>query len=340
MKRKVKALGLVAKAMLVLVCLVMIIPSVIRLCPFLVGADGSYIVLGGSMQPTLRPGDLAFTVKVDPSDIEVGDIVVVKTDSGVYMHRVLEKRLSGDGILFRLKGDGNEDPDSSYVADSQIIGKTIFSLPTGYLYTKSGYILMVATPLMLLAVCQAIKIYKFYDKSRRRRRGLKAILLGNGGRRRKISVLDTTSTLLLIIIVASGTYMAAPYFVSGAGGFFTDTESSGCVIQAATWRVPSSITCTASPSSIAVGESVTISGVVNPARSAEVMIEVSVDGGDTWASLITVTSNVDGTYEYIWRPGESGSYRVKASWSGDSSYLGASSNIVTVLVTEPSEGGG
>jgi len=337
LRKSVKALNLAVKAMLVLVCLVMLIPSVFRLCPFLVGADGSYIVLGGSMKPTLRPGDLAFTVKVDPSDIEVGDIVVVKTDSGVYMHRVLEKVESDEGILFRLKGDANEDPDPSYVNCSEVIGKTVFLLPTGYLYTKSGYILMVATPLMLLAVCQAIKIYKFYNKSRRRRRGLKAILLGNGGKRRKISVLDTTSTLLLIIIVASGTYMVAPYLVSGAGGFFTDTESSGCVIQAATWRVPSSITCTASPSNITVGESVTISGVINPARSAEVTIEIS---NDTWSTMIKVTSNSYGTYEYLWSPGESGSYSIKASWSGDSNYLGASSNVVTVLVTEPSEGGG
>jgi len=340
LRKSVKALSLVAKAVLVSVCLVMVIPSVIRLCPFLVGTDESYIVLGGSMKPTLSPGDLAFTVKVDPAEVEAGDIIVVKSNDRVYMHRVVEKKETDKGILLRLKGDGNEDPDSGYIADSQIIGKTIFSLPTGHLYTKSGYILMVATPLMLLAVNQAIKIYKVYDTRRRRRRGLKAILLGSGRRRRKISILDTASTLLLIIIAASGTYMVAPYFVSGAGGFFTDTESSGCVIQATTWRVPSSISCTASPLNIAVGESVTISGVINPARSAEVMIEASVDGGDTWALLTTVTSNADGTYEYLWSPGEGGSYSIKASWSGDSNYLGATSNAVTVLVTEPSEGGG
>jgi len=276
LRKSVKALNLAVKAMLVLVCLIMIIPSVIRLFPFLVGADASYIVLGGSMKPTLRPGDLAFTVKVDPAEVEAGDIIVVKSKDRVYMHRVVEKAESDEGILLRLKGDGNEDLDSSYVADSQIIGKTVFSLPTGYLYTRSGYILMVATPLMLLAVNQAIKIYKVYDTRRRRRRGLKAILLGNGGRRRrKISILDTTSTLLLIILAAGGTHMMAPYFISGSGGFFTDTESSRCVIQADTWRVSSSITCSVSPSNVTLGGNVTIWGRINPARSAEVTIEVS-----------------------------------------------------------------
>ena len=239
MREKVKALSLVAKAVLVLVCLVLIIPSVIRLYPFLVGADGSYIVLGGSMKPTLSPGDLAFTEKVETVEVEVGDIVAVKAEFGIYTHRVVEKVESDEGILFRLKGDANEDPDSSYVNGSEIIGKTSFSLPMGYLYTKSGYVLIVATPLMLLAVAQAVKIYKVYDTRKRRRGGLKAILLGKGGRRRrKISILDASSTLLLIILVAGGTYMMAPYFISGGGSFFTDTESSSSnVIRAGTWKV-------------------------------------------------------------------------------------------------------
>jgi len=338
LRGKLKALSLVAKAVLVLVCLVMVIPSVIRLCPSLVGADESYIVLGGSMKPTLCPGDLAFTVKVDPAEVEVGDIIAVRTESKVYMHRVVEKKISDGVLVFKLKGDANEEPDANYVAGSDFIGKTVFSLPMGYLYTRSGYTLIVATPLMVLAAYQAVKIYRLYDTRKRMRRGLKAIILGKGSRRRrrKVSIFDTTSALLLIIVVAGGTYMMAPYFASGSRSFFTDTESSGCVIQAATWKVPSSITCTVSPSNITVGESVTISGAINPARSAEVTIEIS---NDTWSTMIKVTSNSYGTYEYLWRPGESGSYRIKASWSGDSSYLGASSNVVTVLVTEPSEGG-
>jgi len=90
LRGKLKVLSLVAKAVLLSVCLIVLIPNVIRLCPFLVGADESFIVLSGSMKPTLSPGDLAFTVKADPSDIKVGDIVVVKTESGVYMHRVVE----------------------------------------------------------------------------------------------------------------------------------------------------------------------------------------------------------------------------------------------------------
>jgi len=338
LKGKVKALSLVSKIILVLVCLVLIIPGVMRLCPSLVGADGSYVVLGGSMEPTLSPGDLTFTEKVETAEIDVGDVVAVKTDSGIYTHRVIETKGSDEGILFRLKGDANEDPDSSYVNGSEIIGKTSFSLPMGYLYTKNGYILAVAAPLMLLAVAQAVKINKLYDTRKRRRGGLKAILLGKGGRRRrKLSILDTTSILLLLILVAGGTNMMAPYFAIGSAGFFTDTESSTSnVIGAATWMVPSSISCSASPSSTMLGETVTISGSINPVRSAEVTIDVSTDEGSTWTSLTPVTSNADGSYEYEWNPGV-GSYEIKASWDGDGDYFGASSETVNVIVSEQND---
>ena len=321
--RGVKALSLVAKAVLVLVCLALIIPSVIHLCPFLIGAEGSYIVLGGSMQPTLRLGDLAFTVKVDPAEVEVGDVVAVR-GSGVYMHRVVEKKKSGEGILLRLKGDANEDPDSSYVDGSEIIGKTTFSLPMGYLYTKSGYVLILVTPLMLLAVYQSFKLYKFYDKGKRR--SLKV-------RKRKFSLLDTTSMLLLLIVIAGITYMMAPYFASGARSFFTDTESSRNVIGAGTWKATSTITCSVSPSNIALGQDGIISGSIDPPRSAPVTVTIrfSTDGESTRSDVATVTSNSDGSYKYEWKP-EIGTYETQASWEGDGSYFGASSNIVTVSV--------
>ena len=338
MKEKAEALSLAVKAVLVSGCLVMLTPSVLRLCPFLVGADASYIVLGGSMKPTLRLGDLAFTVKVDPSDIEVGDIVVVKTDSRVYMHRVVEKVESDGGVLFRLKGDANEDPDWGYVAGSQIIGKMVFSLPTGYLYTKTGYILMVVTPLMLLAVHQAIKIYGLYDTRRRRRRGLKAILLGNGGRRRrKISILDTTSILLLIIIVSSATHMMAPYFVSGSGSFFTDTETSRCVIQAGTWKVSTSISCSVSPNpTVKLGENVTVSGRIRPARrGVDVILTYRVGKVVTKR---TVKTDVDGYYVDVFTPDIPGDWTVQAEWKGDKYYYGDRSGEIKFTVVEGGEG--
>jgi signal peptidase len=323
---KVKALNFVAKSILVLVCLVLILPGVIRLYPSLVGADGSYVVFGGSMEPTLSVGDLTFTEKVDPAEIKVGDVVAVRADSGVYTHRVVEKTQSDEGTLFRLKGDANEDPDTSYVNGSELLGRTMFALPMGYLYTSSGYILVISAPLMILAGYQSIKIYKLYT---RKRQSLKV------KKRRKFSIVDTTSTLLLLILVAGCTNMISPRFASVSGGFFTDTEaSSSNVVGAGTWRVSSSISCTVSNSNITLGENVTISGSITPGRSAEVTLDVSTDDGNSWTLLTMVTSAADGSYQYKWTPKEAGAYVLKASWNGDGGYFGADSETVNVLVSE------
>jgi len=328
LRRKVKALSLFPKAILVLVCLVLIIPGIIRLFPPLVGADGSYVVLGGSMEPTLSVGDLTFTENVEPAEINMGDVVAVRVDSGVYTHRVVEKTESDEGILFRLKGDANEDPDTSYVNGSELLGRTMFALPMGYIYTRGGYLLVISAPIMILAGYQSLKIYKFYT---RKKRSLKF------RKRRKFSIVDTTSILLLLVLVAGYTNMITPHFTSVSGGFFTDTESpSNNVVGAGTWMVSSSISCSASPSSVIVGEPITISGSINPARSAEVTIEVSAEDGASWTSLTTVTSNADGSYEYEWNH-EVGTYEIKASWDGDGGYFGATSETVNVIVSESND---
>jgi hypothetical protein len=203
----------------------------------------------------------------------------------------------------------------------------------GYLYTKNGYVLIVATPLMLLAFNQAVKIYKVYDSGRKRRRGLKAILLGPGGRmKRKIPTLDTTSVLLLIILVAGGTQMMTPYFTSGGGSFSTDTESSRNIVRAATWKVPSSMTCSVFPNpTIRLGENITVQGSIIPARSG-VTVTLKYEWNGTTTTR-AVKTNGDGSYQDIFTPDKIGSWTVKASWEGEGSYFGASSGTETVSVT-------
>jgi len=333
MRGRVKALSFAVKAMLVLVCLVMLIPSVFLLCPSLVGADEAYIVLGGSMKPTLYIGDLAFTEKIEPTEVDVGDILAVRTSSTVYMHRVVEKKEVDGSILFRLKGDANEDLDPGYVKASDIMGKVCFSIPTGYFYTPYGYILTVATPLMLLATNQAIKIYKFYGRGKRWRRGLKALILGKRDNRRKLSVVDTTSILLLLILMGGSTRMMAPYFTSMSMSYYTDTETTECMIAAGTWKDLSTITCGVSPNStITLGENVTVSGLIDPAHG-NVVVKLTYECNGTTV-IRNVTTDLNGAYEDVYAPEKVGVWTVEASWEGDSDHYGATSSRISFRVEE------
>jgi PGF-pre-PGF domain-containing protein len=97
--------------------------------------------------------------------------------------------------------------------------------------------------------------------------------------------------------------------------------------------VLSSITCLVSPSEIALGSPVTISGSISPPHVAIVTIEVSKNGGVTWDMLTTTTSLTDGSYRYTWIPPEAITYKIRASWPGDADHYRATSSAATLHVT-------
>jgi len=96
---------------------------------------------------------------------------------------------------------------------------------------------------------------------------------------------------------------------------------------------PSTISCLVSSSNITIGDRVVISGSIAPARSS-VNVNISYSAHGSWIVLATLSSASDGTYSYSTKPASVGSYQFRASWLGDSSYLGATSSIVSVSVNK------
>jgi len=127
---------------------ILLIPNIIYLLPFIVGADSSHIVVGSSMV-TLQSGDIIIVRKVDPGDIEIGDIVTVSFAGYTVTHRVVEI-IEAEVTLFRLKGEANECPDSSLYAESQLIGRVFLVFPFSYLYTVYGFALALVVPFAIL----------------------------------------------------------------------------------------------------------------------------------------------------------------------------------------------
>lgn len=232
----------VAYVFLAVLVVTLVLPSVIRLYPPLVGADRAYTVLSRSMSPALEPGDVVFVRRMVETQIAIGDIVTVESDGLDYTHRVVEKKLVDETYLFRLKGDANEDPDPSYVEASKIAGTVCLTLPISNLHNVYGYVLIVLVPLAVLAVNQVINIYKFIHRGKRRRRGFKAILLGRGGKRRnETSILSTTSMLIFMILVAGSIQIMAPYFASKSMSWFSDTETVYSEFTAGQWVIEAAI---------------------------------------------------------------------------------------------------
>jgi len=116
----------------------------------------------------------------------------------------------------------------------------------------------------------------------------------------------------------------------GDGEFEGSTSSA---IHFTVIKTPSSISIQTSETQITEGDSVTVSGSINPAvPGAEVVIVFTKPDGST--STRTVSTGSDGSCLELYIPTETGSWSIKASWEGDSTYSGATSQTLEINVVE------
>lgn len=85
-----------------------------------------YVVLSGSMEPTIKTGSLCFINKhVKYEKIKEKDIIGFKSDNVLVTHRV--DSITDEGFI--TKGDNNDNQDGGVVTKSNYVGKNIFWIP-------------------------------------------------------------------------------------------------------------------------------------------------------------------------------------------------------------------
>jgi signal peptidase len=137
----------------------LILPFVVFAVPQTIGADHGFVVLSGSMEPAISPGDV---IIVASGPVAVGDVITYRTGNEVpTTHRIVEEV---DGA-YRTKGDANENVDAGLVDPSQILGSVIVVIPLiGYVIlwanTTLGFVLLVVVPLVLLGTMEAYRFLR------------------------------------------------------------------------------------------------------------------------------------------------------------------------------------
>ena len=122
----------------------------------------TYAVLSGSMEPAYPTGALLYVRKVDPADIQPGQVITFLLDEHtVATHRVVEIIPDPEeaGIYrYRTKGDANEAADAGLVHCKNVLGTPVASIPyLGYVITwiqnpPGTYIAISAAAVLLLLV--------------------------------------------------------------------------------------------------------------------------------------------------------------------------------------------
>ena len=136
-----------------------------------------YTVLSGSMTPTIPVGAQVVVLKVDASEIRVGDIITFDRPSnpGVLItHRVIAVEPDGHGgSQWITKGDANSIPDSWRIPAQGSGYRYLFHVPfAGYLFamlqSPLGRICFILAPALLLA---AVVVNDFWRAADQRRAG-------------------------------------------------------------------------------------------------------------------------------------------------------------------------
>jgi Tol biopolymer transport system component len=105
------------------------------------------------------------------------------------------------------------------------------------------------------------------------------------------------------------------------------------------WKVlGSTLSCSVSKSTISVGDSVSVSGSVQP-QVQDIDISLTLTGPDG-SETTSVVSSDDGSYVYSFTPDALGSWSAKVSWGGDLGHSESESDAISFSVEEAETGGG
>lgn len=119
--------------LLALACVAAAAPIAAYAVPSLIGADESRVVLTGSMEPALEPGDVVFLeTDIAVDEVREGDVITFHPHAAAdetYTHRVVEVASNTGGTVLVTKGDANEGPDPMRTDDSMLVGRVDRSLP-------------------------------------------------------------------------------------------------------------------------------------------------------------------------------------------------------------------
>ena len=113
------------------------------------------VILSGSMEPVIPTGSICLISGADRRGVP-GRIVAYELQDHLVVHRISSG--ASDGQTFITKGDSNDTPDPAPVAEEQIRGRAIGTIPyAGYgalfLRSRKGVLLLAVALFFLTFIC-------------------------------------------------------------------------------------------------------------------------------------------------------------------------------------------
>jgi len=136
-----------------------VLPGVLHYKPF--------VVLSGSMSPSIPTGSVVFAVPSDAAKLRVGDVIMFDPPGQniSVTHRIVDVKGDPHSPTFTTKGDANQSPDPWTVKYNGPAGKVVLSLPAvGYLYhalgSREGHLIFLIVPVVVLSLMYLAEIWR------------------------------------------------------------------------------------------------------------------------------------------------------------------------------------
>lgn len=112
------------------------------------------LVISGSMEPLVSPGDVVMIRPVTPEELLPNTVVLYdRPDTGRVLHRILEQLPDG---TFRTGGDANAVPDSAPVHVEDVEGAAVLAVPwvgrPALWFTEQRWVLLGGAAVVLLVI--------------------------------------------------------------------------------------------------------------------------------------------------------------------------------------------
>lgn len=124
-------------------------------------------VLSGSMEPSIRTGDVLVSHWISPEQARVGDVVTFREPGGerLYTHRVRSVRVKGGTARLVTKGDANNTPERWHASTGGRIARAEYRVPkAGYVVQaiagRYGRIGLIVVPALALAAWELARIWR------------------------------------------------------------------------------------------------------------------------------------------------------------------------------------
>jgi len=126
-----------------------------------------------------------------------------------------------------------------------------------------------------------------------------------------------------------------PGFLAHCAVFSADDSRIYFIGEWWDWKVlDTSISCSLSSRDVELGDSVTVSGLIEPpVPDANIILKYTGPGGNVITEV--VAAGTDGAYTDAFEPSDVGSWGVEASWKGDPGHHPSASGTLEFTVTEP-----